>query len=198
MEGVRGGGKTQSRAGERKRERGTKGTGREGMGQASNQRKGERELEQTGKGEETREREDPRRGEGESQQEGGREMRRGGLGERTEREWVQEKDADGGGERESRQVGGAYVERLGGPKEAGWGVGGGTVVPTLKRRETGWEGSETEERPAGKWSAVSAALPPLAAAAATVPAAQHERCMGHYREFVPSPLPPRWGGGGGG
>lgn len=54
------------------------------------------------------------------------------------------------------------------------------------------EGKETEEWP-GKWSAVSTALPPLAAA--TVPAASHECCMGHYRESVPSPLPPWWGGG---
>lgn len=30
-----------------------------------------------------------------------------------------------GEERQTRQVGGAYVERLGGPKEAGWGVGVG-------------------------------------------------------------------------
>lgn len=74
------------------------------------------------------------------------------------------------------------------------GVGGGTVVPALRGRGTGWEGKETEEWP-GKWSAVSTALPPLVAAA-TVPAASHKCCMGHYRESVPSPLPPWWGGGG--
>lgn len=71
------------------------------------------------------------------------------------------------------------------------GVGGGTVVPALGGRGTGWEGKETEEWP-GKWSAVSTALPPLAAAtvaAATVPAAWHKCCMGHYRESVPSPCP---------
>lgn len=103
----------------------------------------------------------------------------------------------GGGEGEKRQVG------RGGLTWRGWEDPrrrGGTVVPALRRRERGREGEGREgrrqEERLGKWSAVSTALPPLAAA--TVLAARPGGCTGHYSEFLPSPLPPRWGGGGGG
>lgn len=97
---------------------------------------------------------------------------RGGLGKRTERErcWRSRKMRWGRGGRDKAGGRGAYVERLGGPEEAGWGVRGGTVGPALKGRERGQEGRETEQRP-GKWSAVSTALPPRGAS--TVPAAPH-------------------------
>lgn len=54
----------------------------------------------------------------------------------------EQEDAGGGGEGETRQVGGgAYVERLGGPEEVGWGVRGGTVGASPER-----QGGRAEEK----------------------------------------------------
>jgi hypothetical protein len=62
----------------------------------------------------------------------------------------------GRGGRTAAGGGGAYVERLGGPKEAGWG----TVVPALKKgREERTERSGAEAQ-LGKRSPVNTALPP--------------------------------------
>lgn len=180
----------QAGEGERERERGTKGTGQGRDGAVeSDQRTRKRELDETGEmgrdrgqgGPEKGSRRKPARGLGESR--GGEDRVRG------QREGVQdEEDADGGGEGE-RQVGGGLRGEAGRARGGGVGGGGWDCGASSER-----EGGETEEQP-GKWSAVSTALPPLAAA--TVSAARPGGCTGHYGEFVPSPLPPRWGGGGG-
>lgn len=121
---------------------------------------------------------------------------------RGQRERGQDAEAAVGEGRERGRWGGAYVERLGGPEGAGWGVGVGLWC---QLRRGGRTGRETEERP-GRRSAVSTALPPLAAT--RVPAARPRGSPGAlWRVRAQPPAPsagrgpgegqsPTWGGRG--
>ena len=109
--------------------------------------------------------------------------------------------------RERGRWGGAYVERLGGPEGAGWGWGWDCGASSEgEGREGGRGGRPRSGRAGGRRSAVSTALPPLAAT--RVPAARPRGSPGAlWRVRAQPPAPsagrgrgegksPAWGGRG--
>lgn len=98
---------------------------------------------------------------------------------RGQSERGQDEEAAGGGGEGARQVGGAYVERLGGARGAGWGWGG-TGASSGKGRRAG--GRPRSGRAGGQRSA------PLRLAATECPRPGHRQPQGMIWR-VPGPAP---------